>query len=209
MDKSTMTIHRGLAELKLIDSRIEKAIQNIQPCSAQQKDKPINGTHSKEDFENKAKADLQSITDLITRKQTIKSAIVKANAETSVTIGDKSMTIAEAINYKTILEFKRQLARSLKSKGDSIVSHVNANNHQVEQNALKLAEAALQKDNVKIGDDDAGSIINPYMKSNEYHLLDPLNYQEKAAKLLEDVDTFETEVDAALSEINAITKIEI
>ena len=37
-----MTIHRGLAELKLIDSRIAKAILNINPIGVHQKDKVLS-----------------------------------------------------------------------------------------------------------------------------------------------------------------------
>jgi hypothetical protein len=47
------------------------------------------------------------------------------------------------------------------------------------------------------------------MESNEWHLSDPLNIVDKIDALEKEVSEFETEVDATLSEINAITFIEI
>ncbi|GAG32212.1 unnamed protein product, partial [marine sediment metagenome] len=75
--------------------------------------------------------------------------------------------------------------------------------------ALKLAEAALQKDNVKINDGDAVAITEPFIKKNRFELVDPLKVEELTEELQTDVDDFETEVDAVLSEINAITFIQI
>ena len=49
----------------------------------------------------------------------------------------------------------------------------------------------------------------PFVKRNEFHLVDPLKIEETIEKLQIEVDEFEVEVDAVLSEINALTEIEI
>jgi len=116
MTKVKMTIHRALAELKLIDSRIEKQISLIEPSGLMQKDKLVNNLHTKDSFEKETKAKLQSATDLIERKNKIKSAIVKANGETTVIIGDNAMTIADAINFKTVITVKKNLIDTLTRK---------------------------------------------------------------------------------------------
>ena len=72
-----MTIHRALAELKLIDSRIEKAIESINPTGLMQAGGLVDKRFTKEDFETEAKAKFQSVTDLIDRKNKIKGAIVQ------------------------------------------------------------------------------------------------------------------------------------
>ena len=56
-----MTIHRALAELKLIDSRIDKSIDSINPSGVMQKDKLVNNFYKKDKFESDAKAKYQSI----------------------------------------------------------------------------------------------------------------------------------------------------
>lgn len=207
MDK--MTIHRALSELKVIDSRIEKAISAIEPTGVAQKDKLVDQLYKKEDFEKGAKAKFQSVSDLIDRKIKIKSAIVKANAVTQVEINGEKMTIAEAINFKQVIDLKKELIASLEQKHRNAKARVEKKNKEVEDNALRLAEAALQKDNVKINDGDAVAITEPYLTKNQYHLIDPLKVDKLLEKLQTEVLDFESEVDAVLSEINAITVIEI
>lgn len=209
MTKQKMTIHRALAELKLIDSRIEKGINNVEPTGLMQEGKLVNGFYPKEDFEKEAKAKLQSVTDLIDRKNAIKSAITKANGTTIVEIAGKKMTISDAINYKTVIGFKKALIKQLVNKHNQAKAKVEQNNKQVDDNALRLAEAALQKDNVKINDGDAVAITEPYIKKNKFTLVDPLKVEELEEKLQTEVNEFEAEVDAVLSEINALTTIEV
>jgi len=207
MDK--MTIHRALSELKQIDARIEKAILAIEPTGVTQKDKLVNQFYKKEDFEKEAKAKFQSVNDLIERKNKIKSAIVKANGVTQVEINGEKMTIADAINFKQVIDFKKKLIATLEQKHRNAKATAERNNKQVEDNALRLAEAALQKDNVKINDGDAVAITEPYLAKNQFHLVDPLKVDELVEKLQTEVNDFESEVDAVLSEINAVTVIEI
>ena len=204
-----MTIHRALAELKMIDARIEKTINSIEPSGIMQKEKLVNGFIKKEEFEANAVSRFQSVNDLIDRKNKIKSAIVKANGLTEVIISNKTMTISEAINYKTVIEFKKKLIATLSQRHKTAKSNANIQNETVKKNALRLAEAALQKDNVKISDGDAVAITEPYIEKNTFHLVDPLKVDDLVQKLTKEVDDFATEVDAVLSEINAITVIEI
>lgn len=205
----TMSIHRALSELKLIDSKIEKSINALEPVGRQQEGKLVNQESKLEDFEQQAKSKYQSINDLIDRKVKIKSAIVKANAETNVVINEKTMTIAEAINYKTVIEQKKSLIDRLEYRYNNCRSLIENANSQVNQNAIKLAEAALQKDNVKINDGDAIAITEPYIKKNEFNLIDPLNVKELIENLENEVSEFESEIDSVLSEINAITQITV
>ncbi len=204
-----MSLHRALSELKLIDSRIEKAIASIEPTGIMQKDKLVNQIYKKEEFDKEAKSKLQSVNDLIERKNAIKSAIVKANSVTEVTINNVVMTIADAINFKQSISFKKALINTLEQKYRIAKVALERSNKQVEENILKLATSALQKDNVKINDSDAVSITEPYLLKNQYHLVDPLKVETLIETLENEVNSFESVVDATLSEINAVTFIEI
>lgn len=204
-----MTIHRALAELKLIDARIEKAIEAMEPTGLTQSGRLVNQVYKREEFEESARAKFQSVNDLIERKTKIKSAIVRANGVTLVTINEKNMTIADAINFKYVVEYKKKLINTLEKRHRSMVAKMEMTNKQVEDNALKLAEAALQKNNVKISDGDAVAITGPYIEKNQFHLIDPLKVEELVGKLRDEVNAFESEVDAVLSEINAVTIIEV
>jgi hypothetical protein len=212
MEKTKMTIHRALAELKLIDSRIEKAINLVEPTGLMQIGKPVNGFYSKEDFEKDVKSKYQSVTDLIDRKNAIKSAIVKANGITKVSVSGKEMTIADAINFKTVIAVKKALILQLQRKHNAVKAKFNQENEKINQVALENAKIMIGKqgdDRVKPNDEDVKNIVDPFVKRNEYHLIDPLKVEEATEKLQKEVDDFEVEVDAVLSEINALTEIEI
>lgn len=209
MSKEKITIHRALSELKIIDSRIEKAISNIKPCGYLQKDKLVDRFYDKKDFDKDAKADFDSVVGLIDRKNKIKSAIVKANGATKVTIGGKKMTIADAISFRAVILLKKDFIASLTSKLNKAKEFIEKSNVSVDENALRLAEAAYGKDNVKVGDKDYDHITKPYIENNKFSLVDPLGVEKLVETLQEEVDNFETEVDATLSEINAITFIDI
>jgi len=212
MDITKMTIHRALSELKLIDAKIEKAVNLVEPTGLMRLGKPVNGFHSKDDFEKDVRAKYQSVTDLINRKNTIKSAIVKANGITNVKIGNKKMTIADAINFKTVIAVKKTLINELMKKHKSVIATFTQENEKVSDVALENAKIMIGKqgdDRVNPTDEDVKNIVEPFVKRNEFHLVDPLNVDKLTEKLQLEVDEFETEVDAVLSEINAITIIEI
>lgn len=212
METQKMTIHRALAELKLIDLKIDKAILLIEPTGEMQSDKNVNGFYTKDDFEKDAKAKYQSVVDLIDRKNKIKSAIVTANGITEVEISGKKMTIADAINFKSIIVFKKTLISTLSKKHNIVKSKIMVANENVNIMALDNAKIMIGKqgdDRVKPTDDDVKAIVEPFIRRNEFHLIDPLKVEELTVKLQEEVDNFEVEVDAVLSEINAITTITI
>lgn len=207
-----MTIHRALAELKLIDSRIEKAINVVEPTGLMQLGKPVNGFYSKEEFEKDVKSKYQSVTDLIGRKNSIKSAIVKANGITKVNVSGKEMTIADAINFKTVIAVKKDIILQLQRKHNAVKAKFNQENEKINTVALENAKIMIGKqgdDRVKPNDEDVKNIVEPFVKRNEFHLVDPLKIEETIEKLQIEVDEFEVEVDAVLSEINALTEIEI
>lgn len=212
MDKIKMTIHRALAELKLIDSKIEKAIIVVDPIAIMQKDKLVNGSITQEDFISNAKAKYQSVNDLFDRKVKIKSAIIKANSGTTVKIGDNEMTIADAINFKTLIEFKKKLITTLAARDRKVKATLMTDNEKINELALNNAKIMLgkQTDNTVLPTDaDVKAITDPFIERNQWTLVDPLNLETTLEVLNAEVDEFETEVDAVLSEINAITIIEI
>ena len=98
----TMTIHRALVELKTIDKRIGKAIGEANFCmSAKMNAKKLLGQPT-EEFTAKAVSAYDKISELIHRRNAIKMAIPVSNATTKIQVGDKTMTVAEAIVMKQI-----------------------------------------------------------------------------------------------------------
>lgn len=204
-----MTIHRGLSELKLIDAKIQKQIDEILPTGLYQKDKLVNGVHKKEDFQANAQSKFDSVKDLIERKAKIKNAIVESNSRTMVEVAGKHMSVADAISHKALIKFKKSLIDSLEKKHKYAIGELNKYNEGVNANVQKILEATFGKENVKAGKDDVDAVRKPYMDANEAHLFDPLSVDKTVEALEKEVTEFEAEVDAVLSESNAITIIEV
>lgn len=204
-----MTIHRGLSELKTLDDRIEKAISTGLFVSVAQVGRKINGQFNEDEFGKIAQSDFDSINALIDRQKVIKQAIVMSNATTKLTVGTKTMTVASAITEKSRLGWKKSLLQQMTNQLNWAKGTANKNNELVAQNAQKIAEAMLGKDNVKVSKEDYENVTKPFLSNNEFHLVDPLNIHDKIKALSDEISEFEMNVDAALSESNAITFIEV
>ena len=97
MTHETMTVHKALAELKIIGDRILNTINNIAFIdSVQNGTKKINGV-SVDAYKESIRSCYQKANDLINRRNALKRAVVMSNATTKVTIGDREYTVAEAI----------------------------------------------------------------------------------------------------------------
>ena len=204
-----MTLHRALSELKLIDAKIEKKIEGLEPVGLFQKGKLVGGIIKQDTFEQNAKSEYQSIADHLQRKTLIKKAIVDANAKTTLEINSKKMTIADAITYKDIIELRKKITEKLRKAYRVYSGELNKKNELVFDNARKLLEAALGKDNAKGIDVKDNDFVKTYIDANEFHLCDPISIDHEIKLLETEIAEFESEVDSALSEINAITFIEI
>jgi hypothetical protein len=203
-----MSITRGLAELKLLDKRIEKAIYSTNYAGACVGKKPISSYASNEQFENEVKSAYQSVQDLIQRRQTIKSAIVDSNAKTVVKIGETEMTVAEAIERKSSIEYDKKLLGKLKSDYNNTLVQIERHNENVNNKLDKHLETIFGKDG-KDKTAEMKAVSEAFKAENEAKLVDPLKIKEVIDKLEYEIDEFETEVDFVLSESNTITKITI
>lgn len=206
-----VTIHRALSELKIIDDRIQKSISTLEPVGLMQKGKKVNNQYDQDEFENKAKSKYQSAVDLIKRKNEIKTKIVDSNANTKVKIGDEIMSVADAITKKTTIDFRKMLLERLKNVRNQAQSRANTENERIKEVALNNAQIMLGKEggDVKPNDKDVENIMNPFIERNEIQIVDPLGVEDLIEKLEREIEDFETEVDAVLSESNAITFIEL
>lgn len=214
MTKEIMTIHKALSELKTIDDRILKAIRsNTYVLAVKHSAEKINGVKVI-DYKDNMKSGYQKVTDLIARRDAMKRAVVLSNATTKVQIGDKSYTVAEAIEMKNHgMEFKKILLQNLNAAYVSAQNEFNKNNGEaLEKKAEQyiLAVIAAQPKDAKMGVDSEAmkAMRQTYIDNNKYDMVDPLD----VAKLIEAIDTeineFNTEIDAALSVSNALTVIE-
>ena len=93
MTTETMTVHKALAELKVLDSRISDAILSGDFVITKKNNQDTVKGKTVEQFKSKATEVFQKASDLIRRRNAIKNAVVVSNANTTVKIGDKDYTV--------------------------------------------------------------------------------------------------------------------
>jgi hypothetical protein len=203
-----ISITRGLSELKLLSSRINGKIGSTQFIAEKKKSaKKINNTLTVEEFGIEAQSGYDSIIDLIERRKLIKSLIVKSNAETIVKIGEKEMTVADAIERKASISLDKALLNNMLQQYNSYIADVNRKNEAMEMNLDKQVQAMMGGDNKKT--DGVEAFSTQYRETNGWDVIDPLKLKDKIEVLKTDIEDFETNVDFVLSESNASTKIVI
>lgn len=203
-----ISIHRALTELKTLDSRIESAIESQVPTSFKVNGKMNNPAITEAEYVTAALASKQRITDLIARKVMLKQAVMTTNANTTVSIAGKDMTILEAIAYKETAEILNSWAKDIKIKSMSVSASAGRFNERVMSNADDVVKTALSTE----GTPDVELIEKiraNYIKANERTIVDPFGASDVVSSMENDYQEFITDVDASLSEINAITMIEI
>lgn len=199
MEKITIT--RALAELKLLDKRITKAIYDGKFVSYS-----INGKNIHSTF--KPSEEKQSIEALIARRAALKAAIMKSNATTNVNIGGVEMLVIDAIEMKETIKYKQSFLQQLKQQQQSTKYTISSTNENVNARLDKLLEANFGKDS-KTKSEEMEAISKPFLERNEAKLEDPLNLDSLIESLSEEILAFTSNVDYALSESNALTQIEI
>lgn len=206
-----ITVTRGLAELKTLDSRINNAIAQGTYVSVVRgkKEVPLNAAVSKDDLEKTIQSSFQTVGDLIKRRDLIKRAIIVANSKTEVSISGEKMTVAEAIERKTSIKYTQNFINTLQSQYNRESQAANTQNARVEADVEKRVMAAYGNDKGKVSEDQYRLISEAVKGESEAKLLDPKKIVEQIAALRREYEDFVTEVDFVLSESNARTEIEL
>jgi hypothetical protein len=199
---ATMSVTQALAELKLLKKRLDHGLYDAQWVKVATKTTPVNV----EKFTTAAKASLQSYTALCDRYMRLKSAIVKANAETRVKIGSWEGTVADAIEFKRSIEFKKSLLESMKEQLVSVREHYESEQGQLTTRLERLLASELGKD-VRTNPETITALTTSFRENNRVELIDPLDLATHVKALEEEIDSFETNVDWVLSEANGRTML--
>lgn len=211
MTTEKMTIHKALCELKTLNSRILKTIQNATFVVANKHSNSKIAGLTIQEFNDLTKSDYNRAIDLINRRNAIKRAVVQSNAVTKVKIAGQEYTVAEAIDMKNCgIEFSEQLRGKMNSDLAKAKKEADKNNGKdLEKRADEYIKSLYGAVDSKNMSDDIKKTHSDFITSQTYELVDPLDIQEKIDALEEKNVSFIVEVDAALSVSNALTEIEI
>jgi hypothetical protein len=232
-----ISVTQALAELKLLDKRIRKMVAPktkpagaaVASCyspeyggfvaaeSSPEADTPeLNWTAVKtksnpvdaEQLRREAQAEWQSFMDLVNRRDRIKKAVVMSNASTRVKVGTWEGTMAEAIEHKSSIGYKKMLLGAMKKELTSTKEKLKVAEKEVQERLDRLLQSELGKD-VRTNPDTIQSITVSFRENNKVELVDPLGLAARVKELEEEVESFETNVDWVLSEANGRTMVEV
>ena len=206
-----MTIHKALAELKLLDGRIEKATGDAVFVAANKHSNTVIGGVQVLEFAGQAKDALRSIQTLISRRNAIKRAVTRSNAVTMVSIGGKEYTVAEAIDMKNLgMEHLKYLCSVIETQyAGAKAKAERENGEKLEQRADTYIQSLYQNADKKNISEEVRKMRDDFITSQTIEILDPVSAVKTAAALHEEIDAFMADVDSALSVSNALTTIDI
>ena len=209
MSKNTkeFTLTRALVELKLYDSKIEKAIKELKPVSYAINKIVVDYRQTKEEFLDNYKAQMQSVSDLRKNKTTLKNALMKANAETIVKIGEKEYTILEALNRKNDIRTEQLLISQLKNHLNNAIARTENIKNDIEANIERTINSRSSSSGNQ--SKDYVQTIRDSYKDQMPELVNADVIEKLITEKEAEITEFIAEVDFALSEINAITKIKV
>lgn len=209
MTTETMNVHQALAELKTLDKRIDTATkEKVWVLANKHSNTKIGGVPVK-DCEDAVKAQKQKVMDLIRRRDAIKRAVTNSNAVTKIQVAGVEYTVAEAIDRKNNgIEHLNNLIRRLgldyqRAKMDAD----RANGPELESRANEHVKIMVGNSDMKGNMGEAQRIRDEFIKAQTVELVDPVGVLKWIEELNEEVTSFLTNVDAALSVSNALTTI--
>lgn len=201
-----ISVTRALAQIKSLNDRIEKGIAVPFITNL------VGGKHGTgkpvAEIEVTLKASLQSVKDLIEQRKALKSAVVRSNAVTKVTINGKELTVAEAIERKSSIALEQRLLHQLKGQLAQVALNVEKANVEMTKRIDNLLVTVIGKDR-QASEAEIAAVTGPFRAQNEATSLDPSDIAVTIEQLQKDIDGFLLEVDYALSEINATTKVQV
>jgi hypothetical protein len=203
---SMISVTRALAQVKSLTDRIQRGTQA--QFIAVSVGKKVAGHNSEAEAGVFIKANLQTVRDQIALRAKLKTAIVKSNAATQVEIAGQIMTVAEAIERKSSIELEKDLLNSLMTQRTTAHAAVERLSTELTRRTDEHLDKLYGRDR-KTDDEDVRVVNDALEAKSKPALLDENKIDDVIAKLAESLSAFTLEVDYALSEINAVTKIEV
>lgn len=211
MTTETMTIHKALCELKTIDSRITKEI-NSGPFVVANKhaNTKISGVDVSE-FCEQIKSRMQSVNDMIKRRNAIKCAVVQSNAVTTVSVAGKEYTVAVAIDMKNNgMQYLKYWLQKMTTDYNKAQREANAANGDIlEQRADDYIKTMYGNTDMKNASEEAKKSRAEFIAAQTYELVDPIKIVASMEEIENHINQFMVEIDSALSVSNAVTTITI
>ena len=210
--QQTISVTRALAELKNINERINNAIQSgvfLGLTKGKGSNKVMLGVGEVASSAATIQGSYDKVDSLIAQRQKIKAALVKSNAETTVSFQGREISVAEAIELKSTVSFKELYLGRLRNTKTAALQQVDSYNSKLDTTIQVMLQSVYGADKSKVDPSQYDSIANPQKDKNEVSILDPKGIDKVIEALEESIQSLKTELDFTLSESNARTTVTI
>jgi len=188
------TITRLMAELKLLDKKIERGTRDLIVIGVDIGGEPVKA--------------LQSLDDLIARRNELKMALMVSNMTVRVVVAEVEMSVLQAIETKTVMEYKLGVLSQLKSQYAQAMRRVERKRQENDETLASMLVAAAGKD--VLSPEAITAISEPFQENNKVEIESgTLSLKLEIEKRQGVIDAFTTEVDYVLSQSNALTEVDL
>lgn len=205
----TMSVQQALRELALTTKKVEDVLADTVFVRAIPANQSTVAGKTISEYERDTTADWNRVTALVSLRDEIKRAVNQSNAVTTVVIGGKTLTVAQAIARKELIVTDKV-----------VLNHLSSQIVRAQKEAEKM-EASLQAQATEAatrlyGDKDKGGnaaefekFVTQYLEQRKPVFAGLADAVKLRDALKADIDSFEAEVDWKLTESNVTTLITI
>ena len=206
---SQITLTEALVQLKNLNSKIEDAQRRVFIGFTQvASNKLPAGYQKEEDYLRAVQGSIDTPLDLIRRRDQLKAKLALANALTKVKVGKEEMSIAEAIERKNSLKYKLSLLNIMKQQKQVLDNQTNNHNAQLSVKADAFV-TAMYGNNSSASTEERAKSRELWIENNSAKLLTDPKVETTLRTLEEEINDFQSNVDVALSVVNAKTVIDV
>jgi hypothetical protein len=207
----TMTVYEAMARKKTLEAQLNenKTIYRMVAKKLKANDKETLEGDTLENAEKAIRAAYNSTVALIENYENLVAALHESNAKTTLEIGGKTMTVAEAIGREKYINFEERVYTSMVNTYNKFKAEVDkANADKLDPKNVAAYVEKVLGDSKK----DAGLLASTeeaYKKNNVIELFDPVNSGEVGEKKLEELKKFKEQLHSTLTSCNCTTTITV
>lgn len=209
MTEKTLTVYEALMEVKKINDKLNNKLRLYGVSEfigyGPEKSKNIKGV-DRDTYIRNLQSNYDSISHLIKNLAEYKAKIALSNAVTTIVIGEKEYTIAEAIQRKDILKEEERLLQSIRNQMINVEAEISKQNNKVEDNLPVYLEKVTSENSTT---EDIEKLSENYRLDHKYVVIDPNNLYKITNEKVDELEVFTNEVDSKITASNCSTMITV
>ena len=209
MAEKTLSVYEALIEISRLNDKIEKfnssSTMPLFLACATESAKYIEGME-KEKYINLLKSNYDSCRHLISNLSEYKAKVALSNALTTITVGSKEYTIAEAIQRKQNIDTEIRFLRMIETQLKDVNTKITAKNNSVKAGLTEYLEKVKSETATP---EEIDKLTNIYNEKNLFILVDPYGITETIDEKRQELETFLSDVDTKITASNCSTMITV